>query len=77
MCWGVSPSFTGATAPTKFTLIVRIGFDLGLSLRRPPSEAMATVRSLQFDQGVPQFSCEPELFDEYLDRVETLVHWLV
>ena len=34
---------------------------------------MATVRALQFDQGVPQFSGEPELFDEYLDRVETWV----
>ena len=34
---------------------------------------MATVRSLQFDQGVPLFFGEPELFDEYLDRVETLV----
>ena len=48
------------------------GFDPGLSLCRP-CEAMATVHSLQFDQGVPQFSGEPELFDEYLDRVETLV----
>ena len=38
-----------------------------------PCEAMATVRLLQFGQGVPQFSGEPELFDEYLDRVETWV----
>ena len=27
-----------------------------------------------FEQGIPIFSGEPELFDEYLDRVETLVH---
>ena len=26
------------------------------------------------EQGIPIFSGEPELFDEYLDRVETLVH---
>ena len=51
---------------------MRSGFDPGLSLCRP-CEAMATVRALQFDQGMPQFSGEPELFDEYLDRVVTLV----
>ena len=34
---------------------------------------MAFSRTLTFDQGIPQFSGEAELFDEYLDRVETLV----
>ena len=34
---------------------------------------MASSRTLTFDQGIPQFSGEAELFDEYLDRVETLV----
>ncbi len=34
---------------------------------------MAFGRTLTFDQGIPEFSGEPELFDEYLDRVETLV----
>ena len=34
---------------------------------------MAFSRTLTFDQGIPQFSGEAELFDEHLDRVETLV----
>jgi hypothetical protein len=68
---GLGPQVCRGEALCKFTLVVRSCSILDYHC---PLRAIASgSRTLTFDEGIPQFAGEPELFDKHLDRVETLV----